>query len=141
VNELLSGFTSEPRFRAELFGVFSVLALMLAAVGIYGVLSQRVSQRTREIAIRVALGAPRNDVLILIVGEGIRLTLTGIAVGVACSLVLARFLSSMLYGIGAADPFTFLSLSVLLSSVALIACVIPARRAMRMNPVTALHCE
>jgi putative ABC transport system permease protein len=141
VNESLSWFTSEPRFRAELFGVFSVLALMLAAVGIYGVLSQRVSQRTREIAIRVALGAPRNDVLILIIGEGIRLTVVGIAIGIACSLVLARFLSSMLYGIGAADPFTFLSLPVLLLSVALIACFIPARRAMLMNPVAALHCE
>jgi putative ABC transport system permease protein len=141
VNESFAEFTSEPRFRAELFGVFSLLALMLAAVGIYGVLSQRVSQRTQEIAIRVALGAPRNDVLILIIGEGLRLMLTGIAIGIVCSLVLARFLSSMLYGIGPADPFTFLGLSVLLSSVALIACFIPARRAMRMNPVAALHCE
>lgn len=141
VNESLSWFTSEPRFRAELVGVFSVLAMLLAAVGIYGVLSQRVSQRTQEIGIRIALGARRDDLLMLVIGEGIRLTLVGIAIGVACSFVLGRFLSSMLYGIRATDPVTLLGVSVLLASVALLACYIPARRAMRMDPVAALHCE
>jgi putative ABC transport system permease protein len=141
VDEALSWFTSEPRMRAELFGAFSVLALLLAAVGIYGVLSQRVSQRTQEIGIRVALGARRDDLLMLIIGEGIRLTVVGITFGIACSFALAHFLSSMLYGVGATDPLTLLSVSVLLASVALLACYIPARRAMRMDPLIALRCE
>jgi putative ABC transport system permease protein len=141
VNESLDWFTSEPRFRAQLFGVFSLLALVLAFVGIYGVLSQRVAQRTQEIGIRVALGAQQGDLLMLIVGEGIRLTLMGIAIGIACSLVLARSLRSMLYAIGATDPFTLLGVSLLLASVAMLACYIPARRAMKMNPVSALRCE
>ena len=114
---------------------------MLAAVGIYGVISQRVAQRTQEIGVRVALGARRNDVLILIIREGIRLTLIGMVIGIAGSLVLARFLSSMLYGIGATDPLTILSVSVLLASVAMLACYIPARRAVRMDPGAALRCE
>ena len=141
VNESLSWFTAEPRFRAELFSVFSVLALLLAAVGIYGVLSQRVSQRTQEIGIRVALGARQDDVLKLIVGEGLWLTLVGIAIGVACSLVLARFLSSMLYGVTSTDPLTIAAVSLLLVVVALLACYVPARRAARLDPLIALRCE
>lgn len=141
VDEALSWFTSEPRLRAELFGAFSVLALLLAAVGIYGVLSQRVSQRTQEIGIRVALGARKSNLTMLIIGEGFKLTLIGIVIGIVGSFALARFLSSMLYGIGAGDPLTLLSVSVLLASVALIACYIPARRAMRMDPVSALRCQ
>jgi predicted permease len=141
VNESLSWFTSEPRFRAELFAAFSVLALLLAAVGIYGVLSQRVSQRTQEIGIRVALGARRDDLLILVVGEGMRLTLIGIAIGIACSLALAHFLSSLLYGVRATDPVTLFGVSVLLGSVALLACYIPARRAMQADPLAALRCD
>jgi putative ABC transport system permease protein len=141
VDEALSWFTSEPRFRAELFGLFSVLALILAAVGIYGVLSQRVAQRTQEIGIRVALGANHQDVLRLILREGLKVILAGILIGVAGALVLTRLLSSMLYGIGTADPVTFGSVSLLLTVVALIACYVPARRAMRLNPVVALRCE
>jgi putative ABC transport system permease protein len=141
VNESLAWFTSEPRFRAELFGLFSVLALLLAAVGIYGVLSQRVSQRIQEIGIRVALGARRDDVLKLIIGEGLRLTLIGIAIGIAGSLALARFLSSMLYGVTSTDPLTVAAVSFLLMLVALLACYLPARRAMRLDPLIALRCE
>lgn len=141
VNESLDWFTSEPRFRAQLFGVFSLLALLLAFVGIYGVLSQRVAQRTQEIGIRAALGAQQGDLLMLIMGEGIRLTLIGIAIGIASSLILARSLASMLYGIRATDPFTVLGVSLLLAFVAMLACYIPARRAMGMNPVAALRCE
>jgi putative ABC transport system permease protein len=141
VNESLSWFTAEPRFRAELFSVFSALALLLAAVGIYGVLSQRVSQRTQEIGIRVALGARQDDVLKLIVGEGLWLTLVGIAIGVVCSLVLARFLSSMLYGVTPTDPLTIAAVSFLLVVVALLACYVPARRAVRLDPLIALRCE
>ena len=141
VTESFSYFFSEPRFRAELFSVFSVLALLLAAVGIYGVLSQRVAQRTQEIGIRMALGARRDDILKMIVGEGLRLTLTGIVVGIACSLVLAHFLSSMLYGVTAVDPITFAEVSFLLILVGVFACYLPARRALRVDPLIALRCE
>ncbi len=141
VNESFSWFTAEPRFRAELFSLFSALALLLAAVGIYGVLSQRVLQRTQEIGIRVALGARRDDVLKLILGEGLRLTLIGIAIGIAGSLVLARFLSSMLYGVTSTDPLTVAAVSLLLMVVALLACYLPARRAMRLDPLIALRRE
>jgi predicted permease len=141
VDEALYWFTSEPRFRAELFGLFSVLALILAAVGIYGVLSQRVAQRTQEIGIRIALGANHQDVLLLILGEGLKVILSGILIGVIGSLALTRLLSSMLYGIGTTDPLTFGSVSLLLTGVALVACYVPARRAMHLNPLIALRCE
>jgi predicted permease len=141
VKESLSFFFSEPLFRAELFSAFSVLALLLAAIGIYGVVSQRVSQRTQEIGIRVALGARHDDVLKLIVGEGLRLALIGIALGIAGSLVLARFLSSMLYGVTSTDPLTIAAASFLLAFVALVACYLPARRAVRLDPLIALRCE
>jgi len=141
INESLAWFTAEPRFRAELFSIFSALALLLAAVGIYGVLSQRVSQRTQEIGIRVALGARQDDVLKLIVGEGLWLTFVGIAIGIAGSLVLARFLSSMLYGVTSTDPITIASVSFLLVVVALLACYVPARRAVRLDPLLALRCQ
>ena len=104
-------------------------------------LSQRVAQRTHEIGIRVALGARRHDVLKLIIGEGLRLTLIGIAFGIAGSLVLARFLSSMLYGVTPTDPLTVAAVSCLLLLVALLACYLPARRAMRLDPLAALRCE
>jgi predicted permease len=141
VKESLSLFLSEPRFRAELFSLFSILALLLAAVGIYGVLSQRVAQRTQEIGIRVALGAQRDDVLKLIIGEGLRVTFIGIAIGIAGSLALARFLSSMLYGVKPTDPLTVAAVSCLLLLVALLACYLPARRAVRLDPLVALRCE
>ncbi len=121
--------------------MFSALALLLAAVGIYGVLSQRISQRTQEIGIRVALGARRDDVLKMIIGEGLRLTLIGIAIGIAGSLALARFLSSLLYGVRSTDPLTVAAVSFLLLLVALFACYFPARRMMRLDPLIALRCE
>jgi putative ABC transport system permease protein len=135
--ESLSFFLAEPRFRAKLFSLFALLALLLAAVGIYGVLSQRVAQRTQEIGIR----ARRDDLLKLIIGEGLELTLIGIAIGIAGSLALGRFLSSMLYGVTPTDPFTVAAVSCLLLLVALIACYLPARRAVRLDPLTALRCE
>jgi predicted permease len=141
VDESLSAFLAEPKFRSELFGVFAALALLLAAVGVYAVLSQLVIQRTHEIGIRVALGANRRDVLRLILGEGLKLTLAGIAVGIIGALILSRLLSSMLYGVGTSDLFTFGSVSLLLAMVALLACYLPARRAARMNPLRALRCE
>ena len=141
VDESLSTFLAEPKFRAELFGVFAGLALLLAAVGIYGVLSQLVVQRTHEIGIRVALGASHRDVFRLVLGEGLRLILAGIVLGIIGALVLTRLLSSMLYGVGTSDPFTFVSVSLFLAAVALLASYVPARRAMRMNPLLALRCE
>jgi putative ABC transport system permease protein len=141
VSESLAWFTAEPQFRAELFSLFSALALLLAAVGIYGVLSQRVAQRTQEIGIRVALGARRDDLLKMIVGEGLRLTLMGIATGIAGSLALTRFLSSMLYGVTSTDPLTVAAVSFLFLLVALLACYLPARRAMTLDPLIALRCE
>lgn len=141
MNESLSWFTAEPRFRAELFSVFSALALLLAAVGIYGVLSQRVSQRTQEIGIRVALGARQDHVLKLIIGEGLWLTLVGITIGIAGSLLLARSLSSMLYGVTSADPLTIAAVSLLLVLVAMLACYVPSRRAVRVDLLIALRRE
>jgi putative ABC transport system permease protein len=141
VNDSLSWFTGEPEFRAQLFAVFAGLGLLLAAVGIYGVLSQLVVQRTHEFGIRVALGARREDVLRLILGAGLKLIAVGIAIGIAGALVLTRLLAGMLYDVRATDPFTFVSVSLLLAGVALLACYIPARRATRMDPMVALRWE
>ena len=141
IAQSLAWFIAEPRFRAQLFGVFAVLALLLASIGIYGVLAELVVQRTREIGIRVALGAQHRDILRLILGHGLRLILAGIALGTMSALVLTRLLARMLYGVGSADPITFTSVSLLLALVALLACYLPARRAMRMDPLAALHCD
>lgn len=140
-NEWLAQFTSQPRFRAALLGIFAGLALLLACVGIYGVLSQLASQRTHEIGIRMALGAQKGDVLRLIVGQGMILVLIGVGIGVASALGLARFLSSQLYGVKPTDPLTFALVSLVLSAVALLACYIPARRATKVDPIEALRYE
>jgi predicted permease len=141
INESLAWYTAQPRFRAELFGIFGALALLLASVGIYGVLSQLVTQRTHEVGIRVALGAQQHNILTLIVGEGFKLTVIGIAIGIGSGLAVTRFLSSFLYGVSASDPFTFIAVSLVLSCVALLACYIPARRAMKVDPMVALRHE
>jgi putative ABC transport system permease protein len=141
VDESLSPFLAEPKFRAQLFAVFGVLALILATVGIYGVLSQLVVQRTHEIGIRVALGASHQDVLSLVLGEGLKLIAAGVVFGVTGALLLTRLLSSMLYGVRSTDIRTFANVSLLLTAVALLACYLPARRAMRLNPLLALRRE
>jgi predicted permease len=140
-DQWLAQWTAQPEFRAVLLGIFAALALLLASVGIYGVLSQFVSQRTHEIGVRVALGARRRDVLGLIVGEGFKLIITGIAVGLAGALALTRFLASLLYGVGPADPLTFFLVSLTLVGVALLACYVPARRAAKVDPMVALRYE
>jgi ABC-type antimicrobial peptide transport system permease subunit len=124
-----------------LLSVFSTLALVLSAVGIYGVISYLTGQRTHEIGIRVALGASASDVLRMIVGEGMRITLIGVGIGVVAALGLTRLITKIIYGVGANDPLTFIGVAVLLSGVALIACYIPARRAMRVDPIIALRYE
>ncbi|MBV9501275.1 MAG: FtsX-like permease family protein [Acidobacteriaceae bacterium] len=121
--------------------MFGAAALALAAIGIYGVVAFSVTRRTQEIGIRVALGAERTDVLRIILGEGARLAFLGVAIGIAASFAITRLMASLLFGIKATDPITFAGVAVLLSAVALLASYIPARRAMRLDPNTALRWE
>jgi len=141
MDALLSDSVSPRRFSAMLIGAFAVLALVLAAVGIYGVMSYTVSQRTQEIGIRMALGAQPGDVQGMILGHSAKLTLLGVALGLAGSFVLVRFLTSLLFGVGAYDAVTFIGVSVLLTSVAMAAAYLPARRAVRVDPLVALRYE
>lgn len=141
----LSAFVSEataaPRSTTFLFIVFAALAIILGTIGIYGVLSFLVSNRTREIGIRIALGAQRGDVLRSVLLEGGQTSLLGIVLGVAAATVLTRLLSSELYGVSTTDPLTFGAVSIIVFAVALLACYIPARRAMRVDPMVALRYE
>lgn len=141
MNDWLAQFVTQPRLRAILLGIFAALALLLCAIGIYGVLAQSVARRRREIGIRMAVGAEPRDVLRLVIGQGIRLTLMGIVLGIAGSLMLVRLLTNLLYGVSASDPLTFAVVSAVLLVVALLACYIPARRAMKIDPMVALRHE
>jgi predicted permease len=138
---LLSRSISPRRFAAVLIGVLAGLALVLSAVGIYGVMSYTVGQRTREIGVRMAMGAHPGNMLALILGRGARLALIGVTVGVLGALALTRFLSSLLFGVAPKDPLTFAGVALLLFGVALAACYVPARRAMRVDPMVALRYE
>jgi len=132
---------AQPRFRTWLIGIFAGLALLLAAVGIYGMLSYSVTQRTREIAIRVTLGAERSQILRTVAGEGLRFTLLGVALGVAGGLALTRLLQGFLFGVSAFDPGAFAAAAILLVGVAVVASIVPARRATRVDPLVALRSE
>jgi putative ABC transport system permease protein len=131
----------QPKFNLLLVGVFAALGLVLASLGIYGVISYSVSRRTHEIGIRMALGAARFDVLQLVVRQGMLLACAGIVIGLAGSLVLTRLLTTQLFGVEALDPLTFVSVSALLLAVALLACLVPARRAAKVDPMEALRYE
>jgi putative ABC transport system permease protein len=141
VEQQLEEFSAERRFQTWLLGVLSVMALALAAIGIYGVMHYAVSQRTREIGIRIALGAQARDVLCLVVRQGIRLALIGAAVGLVCAAWLTQTISNLLFDVAAVDPATFASAAFLLIGAAFFACYFPARRATRIDPMVALRYE
>jgi putative ABC transport system permease protein len=141
MDQIMSSMSGDARFRTLLLGVFAAVALLLAAIGIYGVIAYSVAQRAREIGIRIAIGAQNRDVLRLVVGQGMKLALLGVGIGIAGALAFMRVLSGMLFNVSATDPLTFVSVSTLLALVALLACYVPARRAMNVDPMVALRCE
>jgi putative ABC transport system permease protein len=141
MEQLLSDSLARRRFAVVALGLFALVAMILAAVGIYGVISYSVTQRTREIGIRMALGAGRGDVLRMIVRQGMLLAVVGVGLGLAGALGVTRLMESLLFGVGATDPLTFVGIAILLGSVALIACYIPARRATKVDPMVALRYE
>jgi ABC-type antimicrobial peptide transport system permease subunit len=141
MDEVVSNSFAARRLSMILLGVFASLALVLACVGIYGVISYLVGQRTHEIGVRIALGAQRSDVLRLVLGHGARMAFLGVGIGVISALALTRLMARLLFGVTATDPLTFASVAILLTLVSLAACYIPARRAMRVDPIVALRCE
>ncbi len=141
MNENLGGVLVTERFGAILMSVMAASGLLLAALGLYGVMAYSVSQRTAEIGLRVALGAQRPHVLKLILGQGLKLTLLGIAIGLTAVWCLTRLLANLLFGVSATDPATIVSISLLFTGVALLACLLPARRALAVDPIQALRTE
>jgi putative ABC transport system permease protein len=141
MNDLLSDVTARHRFILSMLGVFALVALLLSGVGVYGVMAYTVAQSTREIGIRMAIGAERRDMMKLVLGQGLLLALMGVAIGLAGALSLTGLLKTLLYGVNATDPLTFALIALLLMFVALLACWVPARRATKVDPIVALRCE
>jgi ABC-type antimicrobial peptide transport system, permease component len=141
MDEILSEEVAQRRIGMTLLAAFAALALALASLGIYGVLSYSVAQRTQEIGVRMALGAGRKDVLRMVVADGMRLAAAGVAIGLGASFALTWLMAGLLFGVSASDPLTLGAVTLLLITVALLACFIPARRATRVDPMVALRCE
>jgi ABC-type antimicrobial peptide transport system permease subunit len=141
VDGILAGSQASRRFTTLLLGVFSIVALALAAIGIYGVIAYSTAQRTQEIGIRMALGARRADVVTMVLKEGAMIGAVGLTLGILVALALTRFMSGLLFGVGARDPITFVALPLGLFVVAGLATLIPALRAIRVNPIVALRAE
>jgi putative ABC transport system permease protein len=141
LSEVEAAALARPRFNLSLMGIFAALALMLAAIGVYGVTAYAVAERTQEIGLRIALGARRLDIIVLVVGQCASWTLAGAALGTVAALGLTRFMSGLLFGVTAQDPVTFAAAGASLVAVAVLAALVPARRAMRIDPVAALRRE
>jgi putative ABC transport system permease protein len=139
MEEIIAGSLAQRRFNTSLLAVFALVAGLLAVVGIYGVMSYTVTQRTHEVGIRMALGAQRSDILKMVTGSGAKLALLGITVGLGTAIIATRLLSSLLFGVSATDPLTFVVIALLLAAVTLLASYIPARRAAGTDPMTALR--
>lgn len=141
MNDLIRSSLKRPRFNLMLVGIFATTALLLAALGIYGVMSYLVEQQTREMGIRSALGAKHSHILKLVIGRGLGMASMGIVLGLVVSVGLTRFLAGLLYGVTAVDPTTFIGISIILLIVSILACYIPARRATKVDPLVALRYE
>ena len=139
LEEQLGNYLTQRRFQTSLLIGFSLVALLMAAVGIYGLIQYSIATRSREIGLRMAVGAQAGDIFRMIIGEGLMLSVTGAALGLVGALWLGRAGSSLLFGVTASDPLTFMAVSLLLTAVAMAACYFPARRAMRVNPLLALR--
>ena len=138
MDDVVANSLGTRRVSMQLFAVFAIAALLLAALGIYGVMAYSVTQRTQEIGIRMALGAQKSDVLRLVIRQGMALSVIGVVVGLAGAFALTRLIANLLFGVAATDPLTFVAIPLLLLSVALVACYLPARRAARLDPKIAL---
>jgi ABC-type antimicrobial peptide transport system permease subunit len=139
--EQVSNSMGPQRLISALTVLFGIVGLALACVGLYGIMAYNVARRTHELGVRMALGAQKGEILKMIMGHGLRLTLIGLAIGAAGALALTRLMTNLLYGVKPSDPLTFIAVSVLLALVALLACYIPARRAIKVDPMVALRYE